>query len=57
MNDDDSSEDDQFIHESNTLNKMMHSWYLFHSTSNQKTRNKFDLEDVLSHDSMNFNEE
>ena len=57
LDEEDSFEDKRMINETAKLNTMMNNWYLLCSSSYQKNRNKFDLEDTLSYDSVNFNDE
>ena len=57
MVEEDSIEDDRLIHQTSVLKKMIRSRYLFRSKFNRKDRAKFDLEDALSYDSKNYNDE
>ena len=57
FDDDDISEDEQLLEESDLLRKMEKSRYLFRRSKYRKNRNKFDLEDTLSYDSNKYNNE
>ena len=57
LDEEDSLEDDRLLHQSDLLNKMMNSRYLFRASSNRKKRIKFNLEDALSYESVNYNDE
>ena len=57
MDDDDSAEDQILMLETSKLKHMIESRYLFRKATNITNGNKFDLEDALSEDSVNFNDE
>ena len=57
MDKEDSSKDDLLMMETNHLKRQMKSRYLFRSSTYQKNWNKFDLDDALSYESKNFNDE
>jgi hypothetical protein len=57
MDEDDSSADEELINEMESLHKMKNNRYLFRPTRYRSERQKFDLEDALSPNSVNFNEE
>ena len=56
LEEEDSEEDDKYIHNLSILEKMMKRRYLFCKSRYQKKRNKFDIEDALSYDSLNYND-
>jgi hypothetical protein len=53
----DSIQDDEDVHTSLILKRMKRTRYLFRKPTYRKRRNRFDLEDCLSEDSDNFNDE
>jgi hypothetical protein len=53
----DSIQDDEDVHTSLILKRMKRTHYLFRKPTYRKCRNRFDLEDCLSEDSENFNDE
>jgi hypothetical protein len=57
LDDQDSIQDDQDAHTLLVLERMKRKRYLFRSSSYRKNRTKFDLDDCLSYDSQNYNEE
>jgi hypothetical protein len=57
LDDQDSIQDDQDAHMLLMLERMKSKRYLFRSSSYRKNRTKFDLDDCLSYDSHNYNEE
>ena len=57
LDDEDSCEDDRMIREVDKLQDMKNSRYLFRSSKYRKTRTKFDLEDTISYESVNTNDE
>ncbi len=57
FDDHDSIQDDYDIHTSSILKRMKRTRYLFRKRRYRKRRTRFDLEDCLSEDSDNFNDE
>ena len=57
MDEDDSSADEELITESEKLDNIKKNRYLFRSSAYRIDRNKFDMDDALSDNSKNFNEE
>ena len=57
MDEEDDIVDDEFMEECDKLDSMKNNHYLFRSSSYRKNRNKFDVEDALSDDSININDE
>ena len=57
MSEEDSDEDDIYIQKQQLCDAMIRTRYLFRRSKYRKDRKKFDLEDALSYDSINYNEE
>jgi hypothetical protein len=57
LDEEDSIQDDQDLHTQLMLEKMRSKRYIFRTPKYRKNRTKFDLEDCLSYDSHNYNEE
>ena len=57
LEEEDEEEDQRLRQQISTLKKMMKSRYLFRPTTNRSERTIFDLEDALSDDSKNINDE
>ena len=53
----DSLEDERYFEKKKTLNNMIHTRYLFRKAKYRKDRKKFDMDDALSSNSHNFNDE
>ena len=53
----DSLEDEKYFRKKSMLNNMIQSRYLFRRSKYRRNRKKFDLEDALSYNSVNYNDE
>ena len=57
LDDEDSDEDDYFIHRRKALRQMESNRYFRRKSNYRKERKKFDLEDALSYNSFHYNDE
>jgi hypothetical protein len=57
LDEDDSIEDDRLLQSATKLKDMKNSRYVFREPTYRKERTVFDLEDALSFDSINYNDE
>ena len=57
LDEEDSEEDDKYILNHSILQKMIRSRYMFRKTTYRKNRKKFDIDDALSFNSLNYNDE
>ena len=57
MDEEDSIEDDKYLHLRNLLKKMLHSRYIFRHSKYRKKRRTFDLDDALSSTSDHYNDD
>ena len=57
MDEEDSDEDDIYIQRQELCKKMMRRRYMFRRSKYRTNRKKFDLEDALSYNSYNYNDE
>ena len=57
LDEEDSDEDDKYIYYRSILQKMLKSRYLFRKKKYRKDRKLFDIDDALSYNSINYNDE
>ena len=57
LGEEDVFEDYKLVHHKSVLRKMIDSRYLFRSSNNRTNRKKFDLDDTLSYESVECNDE
>ena len=57
MGEEDVAEDYKLIHHKSILWKMLNTRYLYRTSKNRTDRKRFDLDDVLSYDSKNTNDD
>ena len=57
LDEEDSIEDDKYLHYLTVLNQMVRKRYMYRKSYYRTNRKKFDLDDALSYDSENYNDE